>query len=159
MVAGLLSMLIGPPRLSVDTSKDGFLRRAGLADALHDTYLFRFRENVRRYAPWVTLAAGRRRHAAGSRLHAPVPGGVARPSRSWACPSGIVTGWFPPERLMTFGFALPMLAALGVTWVWERTEPRRWLTVVRDGVLVVLFACPTVDAQRDQTDRSCRPRT
>jgi hypothetical protein len=51
---------------------------------------------------------------------------------------------------MTFGFALPMLAALGVTWVWERTEPRRWLTVVATGILVALFAVPTIDAQRDQ---------
>jgi len=33
VAAGLLSMVIGPPQLSVDTSKDGFLRRAGLASS------------------------------------------------------------------------------------------------------------------------------
>ena len=132
VAAGLLSMVIGPPQLSVDTSKDGFLRRAGLADALHETYQFRFRENVRRYAPWVTLPL-----AAVGTLQ--VRGFTRRFLVAWlACtiigvPLGIATGWFPPERLMTFGFALPMLAALGVTWVWERTEPRRWLTVVATG--------------------------
>ena len=57
-------------------------------------------------------------------------------------PVGIATGWFPPERVMTFGFALPILAALGITWVWERTEPRRWLTVASTVVLLALFACP-----------------
>ena len=149
VAAGLLSMVIGPPQLSVDTSKDGFLRRAGLADALHETYQFRFRENVRRYAPWVTLPL-----AAVGTLQ--VRGFTRRFLVAWlACtiigvPLGIATGWFPPERLMTFGFALPMLAALGVTWVWERTEPRRWLTVVATGILVALFAVPTIDAQRDQ---------
>jgi hypothetical protein len=43
-----------------------------------------------------------------------------------------------------------MLAALGVTWVWERTEARRWLTIVATGVIVLLFAVPAVNAQRDQ---------
>ena len=149
VATGLLSMAIGPPQLSVDTSKDGFLRRAGLADALDETYQFRFRENVRRYAPWVTLPL-----AAVGTLQ--VRGFTRRFLVAWlACtivgvPLGIATGWFPPERLMTFGFALPMLAALGVTWVWERTEPRRWLTVVATGILVALFAVPTIDTQRDQ---------
>ena len=53
--AGLLSMLLGPARLSVDTSKDGFLRRAGLDDALTRNYLHRFRERCAGSRPWVAL--------------------------------------------------------------------------------------------------------
>ena len=147
--AGLLSTLIGPPRLSVDTSKDGFLRRAGLDDALIRNYLFRFRDSVRRFAPWLTLPL-----AAIGALQ--VHGFTRRFLIAWATftvvgvPVGIVTGWFPPERVMTFGFALPILAAQGVTWIWERTEPRRWLTVSATVVLVVLFAVPAMNAQRSQ---------
>ena len=53
--------------------------------------------------------------------------------------------------MLTFGFALPILAAAGITWVWERTEPRRWLTVGTTIVLVGLMAWPTVVAQNEQT--------
>jgi hypothetical protein len=147
--AGLLSMLVGPVRLSVDTSKDGFLRRAGLDGALVRNYLYRFRGSVRRFAPWLTLPL-----AAIGTLQ--VRGFTRRFLIAWAAftvagvPLGIVTGWFPPERVMTFGFALPILAAQGVTWVWERTEPRRWLTVSATAALVVLFAVPALNAQRSQ---------
>lgn len=147
--AGLLSMLAGPPRLAVDTSKDGFLRRAGLDDALYRNYLARFRENMLRFAPWVTLPL-----AAMGVLQ--VHGFTRRFLVAWAgftivgVPLGIATGWFPPERVMTFGFALPILAAQGATWVWERTEPSRWLTVTATAVLVALFALPALNAQRDQ---------
>jgi hypothetical protein len=37
-----------------------------------------------------------------------------------------------------------------VTWVWERTESRRWLMVSATAVLVVLFAVPALNAQRSQ---------
>jgi hypothetical protein len=146
---GLSSMLIGPTRLSVDTSKDGFLRRAGLDGALVRNYLYRFRGSVRRFAPWLTLPL-----AAIGTLQ--VRGFTRRFLIAWAAftlagvPLGIVTGWFPPERVMTFGFALPILAAQGVTWVWERTESRRWLMVSATAVLVVLFAVPALNAQRSQ---------
>ena len=147
--AGLLSMLLGPARLSVDTSKDGFLRRAGLDDALTRNYLFRFRESARRFAPWVTLPL-----AAVGTLQ--VHGFTRRFLIAWAAftligvPVGIATGWFPPERVMTFGFALPILAAQGVTWVWERTEPRRRLTVASTVLLVGLFLLPALSAQHSQ---------
>lgn len=147
--AGLLSMLLGPARLSVDTSKDGFLRRAGLGDALTRNYLYRFRGSVRRFAPWVTLPL-----AAIGTLQ--VHGFTRRFLIAWAVftvvgvPLGIATGWFPPERVMTFGFALPILAAQGITWIWERTEPRRWLTVASTVLLVGLFAMPAMNTQRTQ---------
>ena len=148
--AGLLSMLGGPAPLLVDTSKDGFLRRAGLDDSLVDNYLRRFRESLGRFAPWVTLPL-----AAIGTLQ--VHSFTRRFLVAWAAftvvgvPVGFATGWFPPERVMTFGFALPILAALGVTWIWERTEPRHWLSVVVTATLLALFAVPAVNTQRDQT--------
>jgi hypothetical protein len=146
---GSLAALIGPARLPVDTSKDGFLRRAGLDEALYRNYLARFRDNVRRFAPWVILPLA----AIGI---VQVHGFTRRFLIAWAgftvagVPIGIATGWFPPERVMTFGFALPILAAQGVTWVWERTEPRRWLTVSATVVLLAAFALPALNAQRLQ---------
>ena len=150
IAAGLLSMLGGPSPLSVDTSKDGFLRRAGLDDSLIDNYVRRFRESLGRFAPWVTLPL-----AAIGTLQ--VHSFTRRFLAAWAAftvvgvPVGFATGWFPPERVMTFGFALPVLAALGVTWIWERTEPRRWLSVVVTATLLALFAVPALNAQFDQT--------
>lgn len=149
VAAGLLSMASGPARLPVDTSKDGFLRRAGLDEALTRNYLFRFRSSVRRFAPWVTLPL-----AAIGTLQ--VHGFTRRFLIAWAAftiagvPLGIATGWFPPERVMTFGFALPILAAQGVTWLWERTEPRRWLTVGVTLLVVGSFAAPALNTQRSQ---------
>jgi hypothetical protein len=149
LAAGLLSVQIGPPRLVVDTSRDGFLRAAGLSDQLRTTYLVRFKENVRRYAPWITLPL-----AAIGLLQ--VRDLTRRFLLSWlgftiaAVPVAIATGWFPPERIMTFGFALPILAALGITWIWERTEPHRRRTVAVTVVLVGLFAFATMNAQLQQ---------
>jgi hypothetical protein len=150
VLAGLASMLVGPTRLSVDTSRDGFLRRAGLDGPLRDTYLVRFRLNVGRYAPWVTLPL-----ATIGLLQ--VRGFTRRFLVSWmvftvvVVPLSIVTRWFPPDRIMTFGFALPILAACGITWIWERTAPRRWLTVGTTVVLVALMAWPTAMAQTVQS--------
>jgi MFS family permease len=147
---GLLAAMLGPARLPVDTSKDGFLRRAGLDDPLTRNYLFRFRENLRRFAPWVTVPLA----TIGSLQ---VHGFTRRFLIAWAgftivgVPLGIATGWFPPERVMTFGFALPILAAQGITWLWDRTEPRRWLTVAATATLVALMVVPAVNAQRDQS--------
>jgi hypothetical protein len=125
--AGMLSTAIGPARLAVDTSKDAFLRRVGLGTTLHDTYLSRFREKVSTYAPWILLPLA----LLGT---ARTRGFTRRFLISWAAvtvlavPAGIVTGWFPPDRVVTFAFALPVLAALGVVWLWEVIARRStWL--------------------------------
>jgi hypothetical protein len=128
VLAGLTSMLVGPPRLSVDTSKDAFLRRTGLTDSLRRIYLDRFWEKFSGYAPWVLLPLG----ASG------VPrarGFTRRFLVAWAAltiaavPIGVITSWFPPDRIITFGFALPALAALGIVWLWDVLAVRagRWL--------------------------------
>jgi hypothetical protein len=51
-------------------------------------------------------------------------------------PVGYVTGWLPPDRLITFGFAVPIGAAFGLVWLHRRLEGRRWLA----RALVVVLA-------------------
>lgn len=148
--AGLLSMLVGPARLAVDTSKDAFLRRVGLEGTLHDTYLRRFGQKVRTYAPWVLLPL--------ALLGTPRANGfVRRFLNAWAVvtmaalPVGIVSGWFPPDRIVTFAFALPVLAALGVVWVWDLIARRtRWLAWIVAAGLVGLMAWSAVGFWREQ---------
>jgi hypothetical protein len=51
-------------------------------------------------------------------------------------PLGYVTGWLPPDRLVTFGFAVPIGAALGLVWVHRRLDTRPLLS----RALVVILA-------------------
>jgi hypothetical protein len=77
---------------------------------------------------------------------------------SWAAltivgvPVGIWSGWFPPDRIVTFGFALPVLAGLGIAWVGgaiaKRTSP--WLGWPVAAALVALLAWPTLAAWNAQ---------
>ncbi len=55
VVAGLASMLVGPARLSLDTSRDGFLRRTGLEDVVRSAYVDRFVHRWTRYVQWISL--------------------------------------------------------------------------------------------------------
>jgi hypothetical protein len=136
--AGLLAMLSGPPGLSVDTSKDAFLRRIGLVDVLRHEYRERFRGigfRVDILTEVVASAAGVGR----------IDGLARRVLTVWAAvtvvgvPVGLLSGWFPPVRLITFAFALPILTALGVLRVVAgrdgRPDPR--------GVRVVAVAVAT----------------
>ena len=145
--AGLLSMLIGPAKLRVDTSKDAFLRRTGLDSLLEDTYLARFREKAWKYAPWAMLPLA----VAG----VPRTGGfIRRFLVAWAAltivavPVGIWSGWFPPDRIITFGFALPVLAALGIAWAAELLEARTplWVAWPATAALILLVVWPTFGA-------------
>ena len=58
LAGGLLAMTIGPARLAVDTSKDGFLRRAGMSDAVRHAYLERALHRWTRYVQWLALPLG-----------------------------------------------------------------------------------------------------
>lgn len=144
--AGLVAMLPGPPRLSVDTSKDGFLRRVGLVDVLRHEYRGRFRGIGFRVDILTAVLAS----AAGM---VRIDGLARRILTVWAVvavvgvPVGLLTGWFPPVRLITFAFALPILAALGILRV---VAPRRGhqdpraVRIVALGVAVGIVLLATV---------------
>ena len=126
---GLLAVRPGAPPLEVDTSKDAFLRRAGLTSELRSAYLDRFIHRWTRYVQWVSVPLA----AVG--FTAP-NGNAGRVLRSWfvltfvGVAFALVTGWLPADRFVTFGFAIPILAALGLVRVWHRLERRRTLAVV-----------------------------
>ncbi len=126
---GLLAVRPGAPPLEVDTSKDAFLRRAGLTSELRSAYLDRFVHRWTRYVQWVSVPL--------AVVGFTAPGGNAgRILRSWfvltfvGVAFALVTGWLPADRFVTFGFAIPILAALGLVRVWHRLERRRTLAVV-----------------------------
>ncbi len=61
----------------------------------------------------------------------------------FAVPLGILTSWYPPDRVLTFAFCIPLLAALGLVWL-DRQLGRRWLAWPAAVVLVVLTCLPTL---------------
>ena len=132
--AGILAVLAGAGPIDTETSKDGYLRREGLDASLVDAYRERFRLRAARYVQWVAvpLAVVGARDAGGF---------VGRFLGSWlvvmaiAIPVGWVTGWFPPDRIVTFGFAVPIAAGLGLVWLVARLGGRRWLA----GVVVLVL--------------------
>lgn len=138
--AGVLATMLGPARLAVATSKDAFFRRVGLTKTLAHLYRNRLGMNIRRYALYVLLPL--------AAMGIPMARGFTRRFLvAWsavtilAVPVGMVTGWYPPDRVVTFAFALPMLAALGAVGLWQLLAARNrrvaWgVTVVVVTVLV-----------------------
>ena len=126
--AGVLATIAGPGPIAAETSKDGYLRRAGLDRQLVDAFRERFRLRAARYVQWITVPLA----VVGTAVaDASVAGGFLRRFlTSWLAviaigiPVGYVTGWLPPDRLVTFGFAVPIAAALGLTWLRERLGSR-----------------------------------
>lgn len=133
---GLLAVRPGAPALDVDTSKDAFLRRVGLTSELRSAYLDRFLHRWTRYVQWVSVPLA----IAGS--SAP-NGNAGRILRSWfgitvvGLVFALTTGWLPADRFVTFGFAIPILAALGLVRLWRRLMPRRGVAIVATGVLTL----------------------
>lgn len=133
---GLLAVLPGAPALEVDTSKDAFLRRAGLTSELRSAYLDRFVHRWTRYVQWVSVPLGL--------VGFPAPNGNAgRILRAWFALTvagvavALVTGWLPADRFVTFGFAVPILAALGLVRLWRRLLPHRAIAVVATAALTL----------------------
>ncbi|HEU5226014.1 MAG TPA: hypothetical protein VFV29_09465, partial [Actinomycetota bacterium] len=125
---GLLAVRPGAPPLEVDTSKDAFLRRAGLTSELPSAYLDRFVHHWTRYVQWVSVPL--------AAIGFTTPNGNAgRILRSWfvltfvGVAFALVTGWLPADRFVTFGFAIPILAALGLVRLWRHLERHRAIAV------------------------------
>jgi hypothetical protein len=132
--AGLLLLSIGPGPLHVDTSRDGFLRRAGLGDTLRSIYLDRFVHRWTRYVQWasVPLAIGGLRDATGFE---------GRLLRAWGITLvagvglALATGTAPADRFITFGYVVPILAALGLVRLSKALGGRRALALAFTGAL------------------------
>ena len=133
--AGLVSMLSAPRPLDVDTSKDAFLRRLGLSGELRQAYWDRFLDRWARYVEWasIPLAVFGLPSATGF---------VGRVLRAWGAASvaGVVIalaiGWFPADRFVTFGYAVPILAALGLVRLARSRFAPRPLAIGIGAVLV-----------------------
>jgi hypothetical protein len=140
VLAGIASMLLGPARLVVDTSKDGFLRRAGLDSALASDFRSRFIDRWTRYVQWLALPLA----VPGVR---PLGGFRRRFLVSWVAVTivgmavGFLTGLFPPDRMVTFGFGVPALAGVGVVAVWQLLSARSaWLAWAVAAAAVAVMA-------------------
>jgi len=148
VLGGLLACLIGPARLAGDTSLDGMLRRTGQWAELRSVYVDRLVQNWRRYAPFMTTALA---VAGGVRAR----GFARRLLVAWALvtaaavPLGVLTGWYPPDRILTFAFCLPILAGFGLVWIGERIG-RPWLAWPLGIVLVTLIVAPAMRDWRAQ---------
>lgn len=129
--AGILATIAGRGPIAAETSRDGYLRSAGLDRQLVDAYRERFRLRAARYVQWISVPLA----VAGIAVTAASAAGgfLRRFLSSWLAvmavgiPVGYVTGWLPPDRLVTFGFAVPIAAALGVAWLRGRLGGRGWL--------------------------------
>jgi hypothetical protein len=133
---GLLAVRPGASPLEVDTSKDAFLRRARLTSELRSAYLDRFVHRWTRYVQWVSVPLAALGFTSPS-------GNAGRILRSWfvltfaGATFALVTGWLPADRFVTFGFAIPILAALGLVRVWHRLQRGRTLAVVVTSALTL----------------------
>jgi len=145
--AGLIALLPGPSPLAVDTSKDAFLRRAGLGSTLRADYLDRVARHWARFALPVSVPVG----AMGAWRAA---GFLGRFLRAWGgvmvlgVVVGTATGLYPAVRFLSFGYVLPLGVAAAVPSVWGWLRRRRrgrvlaWLVVA--AVLVAMVGGPAV---------------
>jgi hypothetical protein len=147
--AGFLALRSGPPVLQVDTSRDAFLRRVGMLDTLRSLYRDRFVHRAARYVQWVSVPL--------ALLGLPrVRGSVGRFLSAWGVVTiagvvfGLVTGLLPPDRFVTFGYVVPLLAAVGAMRLWRRLHPKRALATALIATFVVLMALGTFLAWRRQ---------
>lgn len=133
-----VALLLGPSPLLADTSRDGFLRRAGLNEILRTSYSTRFLARWPRYAPWGLLplaVAGIRRTS----------GTVGRILAGWTIVTiggaifSVVTGLLPVDRFITFGLALPMIAAVGATRIWDSLRWRGLARLVTAGLVAAML--------------------
>lgn len=144
--AGWLALLRGPGPPDVDTSRDAFLRRVGETGTLRHLFRDRFVHRATRYVQWISVPL-----AVVGLLK--VRGFVARFLASWGIVTiagivvGLATGLLPPDRFVTFGYVVPMLAGIGAIRV-GRAVTNRALAVALLALLVVLMVLGALFAWR-----------
>lgn len=160
--AGLLTLVAGPRPPEVDTSKDAFLRRAGLGGELRSAYRDRFVQRWERYVQWLSVPLA----LAGLSGATGTAGRILR-TWLWVTIGGValalITGWIPPDRFVTVGFAVPLLAALGLERIRVGLGRRRvlgWLLVT--GLTLLMLAGSAIAWSRQEpflTDAEVRTAT
>jgi hypothetical protein len=109
----------------------------GRLATLQHLYRQRFVQHSARYVEWVSLPLA---VAGVSKLR----GFVGRFLASWAIVTvlgvglGLATARFPPDRFVTFGYVVPLLAAIGAVRLWRSLRRKR--AVATALVVVVLLA-------------------
>ncbi len=123
---GLLALLSGPGPQRADTSQDAFLRRSGLGGTLRREYFQRIAKHWARYVLPVSIPLawyGRREVERGflrrfvRAYGVVIVGGLI---------VSLVTGWFPAERFLAFGFVIPIAGALGLERLRRKLAHRGW---------------------------------
>jgi hypothetical protein len=131
---GMLALLPGPGAIDAITSKDGLLRHAGLGGELAHLYRERLLQHWARYVEYISIPLG----VVG---FADVEDDLLqRFFLSWfaALVAGVAfcltTGLAPPDRFVTFGFVVPILAGLGLArvfrWLRQRNVALAWILSV-----------------------------
>jgi hypothetical protein len=155
---GLTLLAIGPHPIDIDTSRDDVLQRLGLGWMLPALFRQRLIEHAAVLVPLLTVPL-----ALLGLLRA--RGFLRRVLRSWvivsviAAVAAFVTGVVPPERFVTFCFALPIAAGVGIDALagrWRRRSvdgartrrvlgyaaPIAMLGAIATGGLIVWFSTP-----------------
>jgi len=145
--AGLLVLSAGPDPLRADTSRDAFLRRVGMAETVKHLFRDRFIHRAARYVEWISLPLA----VAGLPK---LRGFVARFLAAWGLVTiagvafGLITALLPPDRFVTFGYVVPMLAAAGAVRLGRALGSRRAVATSLVAALVVLMALGALFAWR-----------
>ncbi|MFL5766639.1 MAG: hypothetical protein ACJ758_02195 [Actinomycetota bacterium] len=150
--AGLLALVPGPAPLDAITSKDGFLRKAGLHAQLSGLYAERLRQHWARYVSFVSLPLAIAGLWETEQL-------LREFLFSWLCVTivgvvvGLGTGVAPADRFVSFAFCVPILAALGVVVVRAAFRSRNHLlvmNVVSVALVAAMVAGPALTWSRQQ---------
>ncbi len=142
---GMVSLMAGPAASRVDTSRDDFLQHSGLGAQLRGLFRSRLLAHAPVYAPWISLPLA----IVGVREGA---GFLSRFLRAWGVVLvvgvivSLITGWIPPERLVTFAYVIPIAAAAGLMGLYRlirgtgESRRRLWMGLIISTALALGMA-------------------
>jgi hypothetical protein len=135
---GLISLRVGPQALPMDTAPDAILRAAGLTRELVDAYRVRFEALVYTDGLWLVLEGAFATVARAT-------GFVGRVLGTWGAVTLVVLPFtffvplFAGQRLVFFGFFLPILAGIGLMRIARRASRSTFGRVVVVAVLGIVL--------------------